>query len=144
MILNLAVGGNWPGNPDETTMFAENARLVVDNVKVYQEKKYDENVEKPVAATVSRVVDENGNYVRNSDFSAEISGGMLNIATSDCGELEYSVQVMQPNIFLEKGYGYKFSFDAWADADRTIIPAITALSLRSQRPPARKNPTGSR
>jgi beta-glucanase (GH16 family) len=151
MILNLAVGGNWPGNPDDATMFMDNAQLVVDYVKVYQKKEYAEKVEKPVAAKASRVVDENGNYVRNPNFSAaealtdgkgwdfliagkgkasaEISGGMLNIATSDCGELEYSVQVVQPNIFLEKGCGYKFSFDAWADADRTIIPAITAPNV---------------
>ena len=36
IILNLAVGGNWPGDPDETTDFDKEA-LVVDYVKVYQE-----------------------------------------------------------------------------------------------------------
>jgi beta-glucanase (GH16 family) len=151
IILNLAVGGNWPGNPDDTTKFADNAQMVVDYVKVYQKKSYDENVEKPVTAVAGRNVDKNGNYVHNPDFSApenladgkgwnfltagkgkasaEISGGMLNIMTTNCGELDYSVQVVQPNIYLEKGCGYKFSFDAWADADRTIIPAITAPNV---------------
>ena len=38
LILNLAVGGNWPGNPNEETDF-EKAALVVDYVKVYQKKK---------------------------------------------------------------------------------------------------------
>lgn len=38
IILNLAVGGNWPGNPDRTTKFAKNAQLLVDYVKVYQKK----------------------------------------------------------------------------------------------------------
>jgi len=33
MILNLAVGGNWPGDPDGTTKFPQ--ELVVDYVKVY-------------------------------------------------------------------------------------------------------------
>ena len=33
LILNLAVGGNWPGNPDETTGFPQ--RLLVDYVRVY-------------------------------------------------------------------------------------------------------------
>ena len=47
IILNLAVGGNWPGNPDRTTKFAKNAQLLVDYVKVYQKKSYDENVRKP-------------------------------------------------------------------------------------------------
>jgi len=34
IILNLAVGGNWPGYPDETTIFPQ--QLQVDYVRVYQ------------------------------------------------------------------------------------------------------------
>ncbi len=34
VIVNLAVGGNWPGNPDATTSFP--ARMEVDYVRVYQ------------------------------------------------------------------------------------------------------------
>lgn len=34
MLLNLAVGGNLPGNPDENTTFPQ--RLIVDYVRVYQ------------------------------------------------------------------------------------------------------------
>jgi len=34
IILNLAVGGGWPGFPDETTVFPQ--QLVVDYVRVYQ------------------------------------------------------------------------------------------------------------
>lgn len=34
LILNLAVGGNWPGYPDETTIFPQ--QLLVDYVRVYQ------------------------------------------------------------------------------------------------------------
>jgi beta-glucanase (GH16 family) len=34
MILNLAVGGNWPGDPDATTVFPQ--EFVVDYVRVYQ------------------------------------------------------------------------------------------------------------
>ncbi|HTY85931.1 MAG TPA: glycoside hydrolase family 16 protein [Candidatus Acidoferrum sp.] len=33
LLLNLAVGGGWPGNPDHTTVFPQ--RLVVDYVRVY-------------------------------------------------------------------------------------------------------------
>lgn len=36
IILNVAVGGNWVGYPDENTQFGENARMVVDYVRVYQ------------------------------------------------------------------------------------------------------------
>lgn len=34
LILNLAVGGNWPGNPDHTTRFPQS--FIVDYVRVYQ------------------------------------------------------------------------------------------------------------
>ena len=34
MILNVAVGGNWPGSPDETTTFPQ--KMEVDYVRVYQ------------------------------------------------------------------------------------------------------------
>ena len=33
-ILNVAVGGNWPGSPDETTVFPQ--RMLIDYVRVYQ------------------------------------------------------------------------------------------------------------
>jgi beta-glucanase (GH16 family) len=32
--LNLAVGGNWPGDPDATTLFPQT--MVVDYVRVYR------------------------------------------------------------------------------------------------------------
>ncbi|MFA4923332.1 MAG: glycoside hydrolase family 16 protein, partial [Ignavibacteriaceae bacterium] len=35
IILNLAVGGDWPGNPDGTTVFPQ--KMFVDYVRVYQE-----------------------------------------------------------------------------------------------------------
>jgi beta-glucanase (GH16 family) len=34
IIFNVAVGGNWPGNPNETTSFPQN--MIVDYVRVYQ------------------------------------------------------------------------------------------------------------
>jgi beta-glucanase (GH16 family) len=36
LILNVAIGGNWPGNPDQTTQFP--AAMVVDWVRIYQSK----------------------------------------------------------------------------------------------------------
>ena len=44
LILNLAVGGEWPGNPKDDAVFAEDARFVIDYVKVYQKDYYDEHV----------------------------------------------------------------------------------------------------
>jgi beta-glucanase (GH16 family) len=34
LILNIAVGGNWPGNPDGTTVFPQ--QMLVDYVRVYE------------------------------------------------------------------------------------------------------------
>ena len=36
ILLNLAVGGYWPGNPDDTTQFPQ--RMLVDYVRVYRRK----------------------------------------------------------------------------------------------------------
>ena len=156
MILNLAVGGDWPGNPEPDAVFADNAQLVVDYVKVYQKDSYDENVVKPEKEeVVLGKPDETGNFVRNSDFSAkesltdaddwqfmlagegkataEISENALHIVTTNAGALDYSVQVVQAKQSLEKGYQYRLSFDAYADEARTIITGITAPDLNYSR-----------
>lgn len=38
IILNVAVGGIWPGDPDETTSFDEAAAMKVDYVRVYKKE----------------------------------------------------------------------------------------------------------
>jgi beta-glucanase (GH16 family) len=35
-IMNVAVGGNWPGSPDQTTVFP--TQMSVDYIRVFQEK----------------------------------------------------------------------------------------------------------
>ena len=46
MILNVAVGGNWPGYPDHTTQFPQ--EMIVDYVRVYQDADADTLVTLPV------------------------------------------------------------------------------------------------
>lgn len=46
IILNLAVGGSWIGNPNDETSF-ENNPYVIDYVRVYQKDSYDEDVKRP-------------------------------------------------------------------------------------------------
>ncbi|MCQ2483381.1 MAG: glycoside hydrolase family 16 protein [Clostridia bacterium] len=48
IILNVAVGGNWPGSPDDTTPFDSDAQMRVDYVRVYQRPWYDTDVTAPV------------------------------------------------------------------------------------------------
>jgi beta-glucanase (GH16 family) len=46
IILNLAVGGSWPGNPDETTTSPQ--KMLVDYVRVYQSVSSVSNGPKPI------------------------------------------------------------------------------------------------
>ena len=46
IILNLAVGGSWVGNPNDEASF-ENNPYVIDYVRVYQKDSYDEDVKRP-------------------------------------------------------------------------------------------------
>ena len=147
IILNLAVGGNWPGNPDETTNIEE-AAYYIDYVKVYQKDSYDENVTKPVEEVVLRDPDANGNYIVNGDFSvkedltddkdwtfltalggvaeASISNNEIAISTTDDGTVDYSVQLVQPNLPMKQGGVYQVSFDAYADEARTMKVGVSA------------------
>ncbi len=143
--LNLAVGGNWPGNPDETTDF-DKAEFEIDYVRVYQKPEYDTNVTRPEKQF--RAAGEDGNFVINGDFATAesvadskdwvyyqcnggkaavtIRDGMIVIDTQTEGTLDYSVQLYQADLPMRKGTTYRFSFDAWADAERNMIAAVSA------------------
>jgi beta-glucanase (GH16 family) len=143
--LNLAVGGSWPGNPDETTDF-DNAEFEVDYVRVYQKPIYYTAVTKP--EKVFREPTEDGNLVYNGDFSvqesltdeqnwkfmlfeggeatAEIKNNSIVISTTKEGSVDYSVQLVQPDLPIRKGKKYRVSFDARADEERDMIVCISA------------------
>ena len=71
MILNLAIGGEWVGYPDDNTTYEDQA-FTVDYVRAYQRKDksyYDDleaKVEKPVKPPVKEPAD--GVYIKNGDF----------------------------------------------------------------------------
>ena len=140
-ILNVAVGGFWPGYPDDSTPFDERAQMVVDYIKVYQKKHYDENVSKPNKLPVLLEKKSfNGNFVSekpadwnfltagNGQGNLKVDDGVLTITTDNEGTLEYSLQAVQGDMPLEQGKSYKFSFDAWADEPRTMISGIVQPS----------------
>lgn len=146
MILNLAVGGSWVGYPDESTTY-DDQEFAIDYVKVYQKDSYDENVTKPVKEVTLRDPDATGNYINNGDFSvvedlsdtknwqfmtalggkgsAEIKNKELVISTTNAGTADYSIQLVQPDIPLQKGGTYKVTFDAYADEARTMSADIS-------------------
>ena len=149
LILNLAVGGSWVGYPDEDAVFGDNAQFVIDYVRAYQKDSYDTDVDKPQNDVELRDPDETGNYVINGDFSvvedlsqedsnwqlllagageatANIADNALHVTTTEAGELNYSVQVVQANLPLGKGMKYELSYDAYADEARSMITGISA------------------
>ncbi len=141
--MNLAVGGNWPGDPDENTDF-DKAEFAIDYVRVYQKDSYDTNVTKPKKEF--REPDETGNYINNGDFSSELNkkndwtfylaaGGAgeavvadneLIVSTTAEGTEDYAVQMFQAKIPQEKGKHYRITFDMYADEARKAIVAVTA------------------
>lgn len=147
IILNLAVGGTWPGNPDETTNIKD-AAYYIDYVKVYQKDSYHEDVEKPIKEVILRDPDKNGNYVNNGDFSsaedlndekdwkflttlggeasAEIKDKAIEITTGNEGTVDYSVQLVQPALPMKRGGVYRVSFEASASEARTMKVDISA------------------
>ena len=148
IILNVAVGGSWVGYPDENTSFDPNtddAKMYVDYVKVYQKKSYNEDVDKPEKAPVVATVDLSGNMVSEKKSSweflkagggvggAETDGKNHTITTEKEGSLEYSIQYVQPNVPLNMGFKYRYSFDAWADEPRTMITGISAPNANYER-----------
>lgn len=144
--MNLAVGGDWPGNPDSTTDF-DHAEFWIDHVRVYQKESYETNVAKPVIE--AREPDETGNYITDWDFSDEsedltddtdwkflltqngagevrIADHMIEITSKAQGDVDYSVQLVHWDIPFYKGHTYRVSFDAKASEERKIITAVTA------------------
>ncbi|HBE09197.1 MAG TPA: laminarinase, partial [Lachnospiraceae bacterium] len=138
-----------------TTPFDETAAMYVDYVRYYQKESYDENVERPVDELVFREADETGNFVYNADFSeaedlsddvnwkfllfsegegsAEIKDNEIVITSTSEGTEEYSVQLVQPQMPMEKGSSYRFSFEAYAEEPRTMITDISAPDVDWQR-----------
>src|SRR5699024_1601823 len=149
LILNISVGGDWPGNPDGTTELPQ--QMAVDYVKVYQKDEYPiyEKPDQPEDGTKGREPLEDGNYIYNGGFNSddsEIEGiegvantdywtylqdpsanadltvedGYMHVRIKNGGTVDHGVQLIQDPIPLEKGAKYKASFSAKADSERDI------------------------
>lgn len=143
--LNLAVGGTWPGNPDATTDF-DKAEFEIDYVRVYQKPEYDTNVKKP--EKTFREPLEDGNLIYNGDFAeaedltddtnwkfllfeggegaASIADGVMTITSQAEGTVDYSVQLVQPDLPMRKGTKYRVTFEACAEEERNMIVCVSA------------------
>lgn len=145
IILNLAVGGSWVGNPDSTTQINP-AAFAIDYVKVYQKDSYDDNVTEPSKPEI--IIEDKDEYVVNGDFSeqesltddeqwkfltalggeadATIENNEIKIVTANEGTADYSVQLVQAKMPLKEGQDYIVSFEAKADAARKMNFAVKA------------------
>ena len=143
--MNLAVGGDWPGNPNASTDF-DNAEFLIDYVRVYQLPEYDMNVEKP--PMVFKEPLEDGNYIYNGDFAdaedlsddvdwkfllfndgegeARIEDNMAIITSTNDGTEEYSVQFLQADMPVLKGHTYRVTCEMKSDEARDVVLAVTA------------------
>ena len=148
IILNVAVGGSWVGYPDETTDFdpkKDDAKMFVDYVKVYQKKEYNEDVEPPAKAPVVAKADSSGNLasINKDDWkfltaaggagSVESDGKSHTIKSTSEGSVDYAVQYVLPKIALNRGFKYRYSFDASAEEARTIRTGISAPDFNYTR-----------
>lgn len=147
--LNVAVGGNWPGYPDETTSFPQ--RMEIDWIRVYESSSaYPEApVKKPVEeeTITGREPQSDGNYVYNDSFSdrdafwefgnyeggsgsASVESGEMKIAISRAGGQIWANQLIQQEMFLEQGRSYTVSFEARASEPRELMVKMGGLGDR--------------
>lgn len=76
MLLNVAVGGNWPGSPDGTTEFPQ--QMIIDYVRVYQTPDMQEDNEDGTAG-VQLPVDFEDTDFSWDDVIVNFDGGTLSV-----------------------------------------------------------------
>ncbi len=90
LILNVAVGGNWPGNPDATTTFPQS--MSVDYVRVYSKNDFTPDVAPALVIeeeTVGQVIEPKiGDNAIKTDYTA--LGNLTVLAFGGGGEPEIS------------------------------------------------------
>ncbi len=142
LILNLAVGGNWPGNPNDTTVFPQ--QMEVDYVRVYTNKgaflaegeaDWDTGYKQPpgIVKTYPKsgmildnaFTDPDVNWVYGSFESGEAKTGFNNgIARFDIykvGGEDWHIQIKTKNYLnLENGKSYIITFKARSSIERKM------------------------
>lgn len=145
--LNVAVGGNWPGSPDNTTKFPQ--RMEIDWVRVYTlDGGYQEVTRKEFGAGASeakRAAQEDGDWIYNGEFndgdsewelgnyegaasSMSVSDGVLEIKTTAPGGQDWTIQLTQTPLFIEQNKTYEVKFDAWSKGRRNIGVTVNQTS----------------
>jgi len=58
--------------------------------------------------------------------SAEIVNNEIVITSENQGTVDYSVQLVQPDLAMRRGSKYRITFDAYAEEERDIIVCVSA------------------
>lgn len=123
LILNVAVGGNWPGNPDETTVFPQ--RMLVDWVRVYRQDGLNApappalNIEEETLGTISSSLPPLAFNSTLNQFE-----GLLLKSFGAGGEPE----VTESDIAVEGGSSLRFSYPGgnWGGGFFELDPTVDA------------------
>lgn len=152
LILNLAVGGDWPGVPSSDLV---SDTMKVDFVRVYSYKDIDNWPEvsgNPPEPVQKRAPQADGNQIYNNDFTGAVNAAgtpdswqfLLNVngagsvevledatkgkavkaTITNSGEEIYSLQLTQMPMYIRKDKQYKVTFDAKASANRSIMSKV--------------------
>lgn len=130
LILNLAVGGTWPGSPDSTTTFP--STMYVDYVRVYQEGSSgssDSGSSGSTSTSSDSIADSfsNWTFYNGSDWAGAYAANTVNsdtqttvtIASAGYGG-EWGIQFYDPSLTFEVGKTYNVSFDITSTAAKKI------------------------
>jgi len=136
LILNLAVGGTWPGNPDETTTFP--STMYVDYVRVYQQgssissgSSSSGNTSSGSTSTTTgtNIADpfSNWTFYAGSDWAGAYAANTINSNTDTTVTIAYAgyggewgIQLYDPSLTLEVGKTYNVSFDVTSSANKKL------------------------
>ncbi|MFC2137494.1 family 16 glycosylhydrolase [Bacteroidota bacterium] len=81
IILNLAVGGNWPGYPDESTVFPQT--FEIDYVRVYSTDDYYKIIGKEVVNELDTNLQYSLPYDEDATYSWTVPEGITILGSSD-------------------------------------------------------------
>lgn len=154
-LLNVAVGGNWPGSPDNSTVFPQ--VLEVDYVRVYDGNLPHISGDRLVPNQASGEQYTIGNPVGGSSFSWTVPAGATIVSgqgtatitvdwgstggdvvcdvTAGCGSSQFVLPVT-----VEPPYAYDFSFENFDDPGLVSLLSGTSGTLTEVANP---NPGGS-
>jgi beta-glucanase (GH16 family) len=153
LILNLAVGGDWPGSPENDFV---SEKMNVDFVRVYSYKNMDQwpdVTSSPIEPEQQRAPQADDNQIYNERFTKgadangvpvdwkfitnadgegkvevvedEAKGKAAKVTIAKAGTETYSVQLTQMPMYIKKDKKYKVQFEAKASANRVIRSKVT-------------------